>query len=135
MGDKITLKVYSVDGKTYIDDVDFVYVDVPDYGVRGLTPGHTPFSALLFIGSFYYVKDDKKTYVTISGGNINFKNNVATILADTFEKEDELDKVRIMAAKEKAEEILANPQNTDKKAYEDAQFSLKKAMNRIKHLK
>ena len=73
--------------------------------------------------------------MTISGGNINFKNNVATILADTFEKEDELDKVRIMAAKEKAEEILANPQNTDKKAYEDAHFSLKKAMNRIKHLK
>ena len=60
MSDKITLKVYSVDGKTYIDDVDFVYVDVPDYGVRGLTQDIPLLVLFYLLAHFIMLKIIKK---------------------------------------------------------------------------
>ena len=81
------------------------------------------------------MKEAKTTYFAISGGTINFKNNEAIILAQTYEKEDELDKARIEKARDEALKILSQVAKNDKETYENASFSLKKAINRLKLLK
>lgn len=135
MKNKISFKIYSVDGKSYCEEIDSIYLDVPDHGIIGLLPGHTPFTAMLHISTFYIINSAKTTYFAISGGTINFKNNEAIILAQTYEKEDELDKTRIEKARDEALKILSQVTKNDKETYENASFSLKKAINRLKLLK
>jgi len=134
MENKIHLEIISIDGKEEYLDVDSVYVDIPTSGVLGILPNRQPVVALLHIGYFYYTIGDKKTFYAISGGILNFKNNRAVILADTWEREDELDLDRITRAKERAEEILGKIDNKNSVEYQNASFSLKKAINRIKLL-
>lgn len=135
MIDKIHLKIISIDGKIIEDDIDSIYFDVPYSGVTGILPNRTPFAALLHIGIFYTKKGNEKHYYCISGGTIEFKNKVALILADTIEAQEELDKERILERKRIAEEKLRLSTSKDDEAYENALFSLKKAINRLKLLK
>ncbi len=134
MENKIHLEIISIDGKEEYLDVDSVYVDIPTSGVLGILPNRQPVVALLHIGYFYYTIKDKKIFYAISGGILNFKNNRAVILADTWERKDELDLDRITRAKERAEEILGKIDNKNSVEYQNASFSLKKAINRMKLL-
>ena len=135
MSNKINFKIYSVDGKLYSDEIDAIYLNVPSTGVIGLLNGHTPFTAMLDIGTFYIVKNGVKTYFAISDGTINFINNEAVILTRTYEKEDELDRERIEKERDRALKLLSVIDKKDTQAYENASFSLKKAINRLKLLK
>ena len=135
MKDKIDLKIISIDGKIITDTVDEIYFDIPLSGVTGILPNRTPFAALLHIGIFYTKKDNIKKYYCISGGTLEFKDKKALILADTIEEQSELDKVRILERKRIAEEKIKLCTNEDDETYENALFSLKKAINRLKLLK
>ena len=135
MSNKITFKIFSIDGKLYTDEVDALYFNVPSSGVIGLLPDHLPYTAMLDIGTFYIVKNNEKTYFAISDGLLNFKDNEAIILTGTYEKEDELDKERIEKDRERALNLLSSLDKKDTEAYENASFSLKKAINRLKLLK
>ena len=135
MESKIHLEIISIDGKEEYVDVDSVYVDIPYSGVLGILPNRLPIVAMLHIGYFYYTIGENKVYYAISGGVLNYRNNKAVILADTWEREDELDPARITRAKEKAENLLETIENKNSIEYQNASFSLKKALNRLKLLK
>lgn len=135
MKSKIDFKIYSVDGKFYEDQVDAIYLNVPSSGVIGILPNRTPYTAMLHIGIFYIVKDNVKTSFAISGGTFNFKKNVAVLLALTYEKEDELDKEKIIKSRDEALKKLSTIDKNDTLDYENATFDLKKAINRLKILK
>ena len=135
MESKIHLELISIDGKEEYLDVDTVYVDIPYSGVLGILPNRQPIVAMLHIGYFYYTIGEEKVYYAISGGVLNFRDNRAVILADTWERQDELDPTRITRAKEKAESILESIDNKNSIDYQNASFSLKKAINRLKLLK
>ena len=112
MNNKIKFKIYSIDGKSFEEEIDAIYLDVPNHGIIGLLKGHTPY-----------------------GGTINFKNNEAILLAQTYEKEDELDKARIEKVRDEAINLLSKIDKNDQVAYDNASFTLKKAINRLKILK
>lgn len=90
---------------------------------------------MLHISTFYTINNGVKTYFAISGGTINFKNNEAILLAQTYEKEDELDKARIEKVRDDAINLLSKIDKNDQVAYDNASFTLKKAINRLKILK
>ena len=90
---------------------------------------------MLHISTFYTINNGVKTYFAISGGTINFKNNEAILLAQTYEKEDELDKARIEKVRDEAIDLLSKIDKNDQVAYDNASFTLKKAINRLKILK
>ena len=90
---------------------------------------------MLHISTFYTINNGVKTYFAISGGTINFKNNEAILLAQTYEKEDELDKARIEKVRDEAINLLSKIDKNDQVAYDNASFTLKKAINRLKILK
>lgn len=135
MKDKLEITITSIDGKTYHDFVDALYIDVPTSGRMGILPNRIPFVSMLSTSIIYFLKSHKKYYFAIAEGVINYRDSKATILCDAFEAANEIDKVRAISEKEKAEEALSNLETTDDVMYDDASFSLKKALNRLKLIK
>lgn len=135
MNKKISLYIHSYDNKVYLDEVDEVYFTSKDKGDVAILIDSVNRVAILDISSFYIVKDNKKTYFTTSGGILDFNNNKCNLFLETFEKETELDKVKINNSKIKAEEILAKKSDFSEKEIEKAEYSLKKAINRLKIIK
>lgn len=132
MTNKLEIILTSIDGKIYHDFIDALYVDIPDSGVMGILPNRIPLVALLHIGTLYTIKDSVKKFYAFSGGVLNYKNSVAKVLCDTFESEDEIDVERVLKAKARAEEKIKQIESTDTIEYDDADFALKKAINRLK---
>ena len=71
-------------------------------------------------------------HIAISGGYIEFSNNVATIIADSAERARNIDVSRAQAAKERAEKRLKEAREKhDERTLERAEVALRRAMNRI----
>lgn len=131
----INFELISSDGKYLNKQIESVYVRVPTYGVMGFLSGSAPLVGALDISNFYIVFKGKKEYFAMSGGMLDVRKDKIIILADTFESREELDKERILEAKKRAEQKLAKLSKEDALDYEMAEFSLKKAINRLNLIK
>ena len=125
-------EIISSDGKKQILSIELLCIKIPTYGERAFLKGHIDYVATLDVSSFYVKEKDKgnNTYFAISGGILSVTKNKILILADTFETRDEIDKDRAINEKEKAE-LLLKDNDSDKVLIESAEFSLKKALNRL----
>lgn len=98
-------------------------------GQRGILPNHMPTVLMLEISRLETKEEDKKKQYAIAGGMLYFENNVATILVDSIESQEEIDEQRALAAKSRAEERLNRKDpNVDIRR---AEIALHKAINRI----
>lgn len=98
-------------------------------GARGILPNHMDIVMALDISKMALVKDGKRTYYAIGGGMLYFSKNVATILVDSIESQEEIDLHRAEQARERALKRIENKdENIDLRR---AEISLKKAMVRI----
>ncbi|MGM9551457.1 MAG: ATP synthase F1 subunit epsilon [Clostridia bacterium] len=91
---------------------------------------HTEYIAPLSIGIVKVKQNGEYRRASCSGGTLVVSNSKATLVADTFEWEDEIDLERAERAKAKAEERIANHQ-TDFEL-KIAELKLKRAINRIR---
>lgn len=98
-------------------------------GEFGLLSDHMPMVAMLEISKLDLVKTDSSKEYAVSGGMLQFKDNIATILTDSVEGEDEIDIERAMAAKARAEKRLQAHQSDMN--MRRAEIALRKAINRI----
>lgn len=129
MADKaIQLEVVTPEKIVLQEEVDFVVAPGSE-GFLGILPDHAPIITSLAIGVAKIKKGNEETLMAVSGGFLEVKNNVATILADTAEKPDEIDVNRAKAAKERAEQRLAS-QTADIDVAR-AEAALKRALSRI----
>ena len=98
-------------------------------GQRGILPNHMPTVLMLEISRLETKEEGKKKQYGIGGGMLYFENNVATILVDSIESQEEIDEQRALAAKSRAEERLNRKDpNVDIRR---AEIALHKAINRI----
>ena len=98
-------------------------------GQRGILPNHMPTVLMLEISRLETKEECKKKQYAIAGGMLYFENNVATILVDSIESQEEIDEQRALAAKSRAEERLNRKDpNVDIRR---AEIALHKAINRI----
>ena len=98
-------------------------------GQRGILPNHMPTVLMLEISRLETKEEGKKKKYEIAGGMLYFENNVATILVDSIESQEEIDEQRALAAKSRAEERLNRKDpNVDIRR---AEIALHKAINRI----
>ena len=98
-------------------------------GERGILPNHMPLVLMLEISRLETKENGQKKQYAIAGGMLYFENNIATILVDSIESQDEIDEQRAIAAKERAEKRLAKKDsNIDIRR---AEIALHKAINRI----
>ncbi|HAG11009.1 MAG TPA: F0F1 ATP synthase subunit epsilon [Desulfotomaculum sp.] len=124
------LEIVTPERKVYSEDVDFVVVPGSE-GEMGFLPGHSPLASSLKIGVLRVTKDGGKPLrIAITGGFVEVMDSRVTVLTNAAEREDEVDKKRAEAAKQRAEQRLA-ARAADLDVIR-AELALKRALNRLK---
>ncbi|MCI1231549.1 MAG: F0F1 ATP synthase subunit epsilon [Lactobacillus delbrueckii] len=105
-------------------------------GDRQILYNHLPILTPLTIGEVRVQRgadvDHKVDHIAVSGGIIEFANNVATIIADNAERARNIDLSRAEVAKQRAEaHIKEAKEKHDEQLLERAQIALRRAVNRI----
>lgn len=99
-------------------------------GEFGVLRGHEPFLSSVDIGELNFLKEGKKTYYAVNYGYAEVTSDKVTVLIETAEKADHIDKERAMRAKDNAEARLAQLSKDDVE-YETMRAALARAIARI----
>lgn len=122
------LKVITPQSKPRVLQTTIANLVTPS-GQMGILSHHMPIITMVNISKMTTIEDNVRKAYAVSGGVFFFKDNEATLLADAFESQDEIDLARAIAAKERAEQRLSTQDSSiDIKR---AQIALAKAINRI----
>jgi F-type H+-transporting ATPase subunit epsilon len=122
------LKVITPQAKVRLIKTSILNLVTPS-GEMGLLSHHMPIITMVKISKLSTIEEEIRHLYAVSGGVLFYKDNEATLLADAFESEDEIDLDRALAAKERAEKRLdSQDSNIDDKR---AKIALLKAINRI----
>ncbi|HBX23480.1 MAG TPA: F0F1 ATP synthase subunit epsilon [Desulfotomaculum sp.] len=115
--------------KVYTEDVRMVVLPGSE-GEFGVLPDHAALVSALKIGVIRVHHEGKVTKIAVSGGFVEVRDSKVTVLANSAERQDQIDVDRATAAKERAEQRLA-AQGADIDVIR-AEMALKRAMNRLK---
>jgi len=92
--------------------------------------GHEAFLTSVDIGELNYIKDGKKTYYSVNTGYAEVTGSKVTILIETAERSDHIDKERAAKAKDNAESRLGQMTKEDVE-YERMRAALTRAITRL----
>ena len=123
------LEIVTAERMVYSGDVNMVVA----WGVEGqlgILPHHAPLMTMLQPGELIIKKDDKETYMAISGGFLEVRPDKVIVLADACERAEEIDKTRAEEAKRQAEEIMKAPSPETETAIAEA--ALRRSLVRLK---
>jgi len=131
MAKNLNLEVVTPQKSALSEEINSLVVPATE-GYLGIMSNHAPIITGLQAGLVKYRQDGKNHYLAISSGFMEVSQNKVTILADTAEKPEEIDRERAMAAKERAEKRLKeHPSGLD---VARAEFALRRAVTRLKAL-
>jgi len=123
------LKIVTPDGLCFDGEAQKIIVCTTD-GEVGILSRHATYLAPLGIGRVrVYDAEGSVRQAACSGGMVSFANEVATIVAQTFEWADEIDVARAERALEKAK--AKKESETEAKDIALAELKIKRALNRI----
>jgi len=123
------LEIVTAERMVYSDDVDMVIA----WGIEGqlgILPHHAPLMTMLQPGELIVKKDNKETYMAVSGGFLEVRPDKVIVLADACERAGEIDKTRAEEAKRQAEEIMKAPSLDTETA--TAEAALRRSLVRLK---
>ncbi|MEA3358245.1 MAG: F0F1 ATP synthase subunit epsilon [Thermodesulfobacteriota bacterium] len=123
------LELVTAEKTIYSDDVNMVIVWGQE-GQLGILPHHAPLMTVLQPGELIIRKEDKKTYMAVSGGFLEILNDRVVILADACERAEEIDIKRAEEAKESAEKLAES--QLEKKDSVAAEAALRRSLIRLK---
>ncbi len=129
----IHLDIVSAEREIFSGRVEMV-VATGSLGELGIAPGHAPLLTALKPGQVKITKQggEEEVYY-ISGGLLEVQSGFVTVLADLAERADSLDEAKALAAKEKAEEALA--QRGAEFDYSNAAIELARAVAQIRAIR
>lgn len=125
----LTVSVVTPDGPVLEDTFEMVSCK-SENGELGILPGHIPLVAPLQISAVRLKNGETEQKIAVSGGFLEVRPDKITVLAQTAEKPEDIDKARAEAALARAEERLKQ-KGQDEIDFARAELSLKRAMNRI----
>ena len=101
-------------------------------GSFGVLAGHIPLLTSLQIGRLRFVEEDgNEVKMAISGGFVEVRREQVAVLAETAERVEEIDVERAEAARQRAEERLAQARD-EQVDVARAQAALARAINRLR---
>jgi F-type H+-transporting ATPase subunit epsilon len=108
MSPTLRLDIVSAEKAIFSGEVEMVYA-TGLLGELGIHPGHAPLLTELKPGNIraQLAKDNEEIFY-ISGGMLEVQPFVVTVLADTAVRAADIDEAAAIAAKEKAEQAIAN---------------------------
>jgi F-type H+-transporting ATPase subunit epsilon len=129
MADELMLEIVTPEKMTFSGKVEEVTIPGTE-GEFGVLRGHEAFLSSVDVGELNFVKDSKKTYYSVNTGYAEVTANKVTILIETAERSDQIDKDRALKAKDNAEARLAQIAKEDVE-YEKVRAALARAIGRL----
>jgi F-type H+-transporting ATPase subunit epsilon len=129
MSDELILEIVTPEKMVFSGGVEEVTIPGTE-GEFGVLRGHEALLSSVDIGELHFSRDGKKTYYAVNTGYAEVTTNKVTILIETAERSDDIDKERARKAKERAEANLAAIAKEDAE-YERARVALIRAVTRL----
>ncbi len=129
MADELILEIVTPEKMAFSGKVEEVTIPGTE-GEFGVLRGHEAFLTSVDVGELNYVKDSKKIYYSVNTGYAEVTSSKVTILIETAEKSDHIDKDRAQKAKDNAESRLAQIAKEDVE-YERVRAALARAIVRL----
>lgn len=129
MSEELILEVVTPEKIVYSGPVDEVTIPGTE-GEFGVLRGHEPFLTSVDIGELYFLNGGKKTNYAVNTGYAEVTGSKVTVLIETAERADAIDRDRALKAKEKAEASLSQL-SKEHDDYEKMRLALARAINRI----
>jgi F-type H+-transporting ATPase subunit epsilon len=131
MANVIKFKIVTPERTVVETDVDQATLPVAN-GEVTILPGHRSYIAALKSGEIMTRKGSEEQTFAVSGGFIEFAENILTILADTAERAEEIDLKRAEEGRKRAEELKQQRISMDEAEYARVAASIEKEMARIR---
>lgn len=132
----LRLDIVSAEKQIFSGEVEMIFV-TGEMGELGIAPGHSQLLTTLRPGYVRVIlpnKDEEVFY--ISGGMLEVQPYIASVLADTAMRANDIDEAAALAAKEQAENALAGKMSAIDIARATAELAAVTAQIRaIQHLK
>jgi F-type H+-transporting ATPase subunit epsilon len=129
MSDELILEVVTPEKMVFSGKIEEVTIPGTE-GEFGVLRGHEPFLTSVDIGELYFIVGGKKTYYAINTGYAEVTGGKVTVLIETAERADAIDKDRANKAKENATAKLSQLAK-EHDEYEKMRLALVRAINRI----
>ncbi|CAI2580957.1 ATP synthase epsilon chain [Apilactobacillus kunkeei] len=128
----LTVSIVTPDGKVYErEDARLVIVRTKS-GQLGIMPNHVPVIASLEVDEVKVKSGSDVDEIAVNGGFVEFSNNNLTVIADSAEKQGDIDVDRASAARDRAQKALEIArQKHDNQEILRNQVALRRAINRI----
>lgn len=102
------LEIITPDKIAFSDRVEMITVP-SEAGVLGILPGHAALLSKLTQGELRIQKDGQESFISLGEGFMQISQEKVSVLVTKALHADEIDEVKLLAAKKKAEEALKNP--------------------------
>jgi len=123
------VEVVTAERELYNGEADMVVAHGSE-GSLGILPRHAALLTTLAPGELRIKLGGAEEPLFVSGGFLEVRSNVVTVLADTAEHAEEIDQARAQEARRRAQERLAQAQSDVERA--ELQGALERAINRLK---
>ncbi len=125
MAHTITVDVVSAEEQIFSGEAEFVILPGVD-GELGVYPRHTPLFTQIRPGAVRIKMPDsaEEVLVFVQGGFLEVQPHKVTVLADTAIRAHDLDEVKALEAKKRAEEAMANKDSSTSMATAQAELSI-----------
>jgi F-type H+-transporting ATPase subunit epsilon len=123
------LEIVTAERLVYSEEVEVLVAPGID-GELAILPHHAALLTVLKPGELRVVRGGEESYVAVSGGFMEVIANKVTLLADTAEREEEIDLERTEAALKRAQEGVASAASSID--LERALASMRKSQARLK---
>lgn len=125
----LQVDIVSAEHKIFSGAADALIIS-GEVGELGIFPGHTPLLTPLKPGEIRLQNGDKEDVFYVSGGILEVQPHLATILADTVARADELDEIAAQEAKARAETAMRD--SSAKLEYAAALIELAQAVAQLR---
>jgi F-type H+-transporting ATPase subunit epsilon len=129
MADELMLEIVTPEKVAYSGNIEEVTLPGTE-GEFGVFLGHAALLSSIEIGEMSFTKDNKKTYYAVNIGYAEVTGTKVTLLVETAERSDLIDKERAKRAKESAEGKMAKLSKEDME-FEAARIALARAITRM----
>jgi F-type H+-transporting ATPase subunit epsilon len=125
MAHTITVDVVSAEEQIFSGEAEFVVLPGVD-GELGIYPRHTPLFTQIKPGAvrIRVPGQAEEELVFVQGGFLEVQPHKVTVLADTAIRAHDLDEVKALEAKKRAEEAMTNKESDETMATAQAELSI-----------
>ncbi len=102
----LTVEIVTAEKVVQVEDNVEVLIVPGSEGQLALLPSHAPLMTTLDVGELVFRTRDSETSFAVSGGFLEIRNDLVTVLADAAETGDDIDVTRAEEARTRAEERL-----------------------------